>query len=232
MLAPAAQLAFVAGAAILVYSFVAVAREAETRRKCSAICVLHPDYAGADRRMPDFTLKDGTGHEVTSASYLGKVLVLNFWNTTCGPCRQEMPELAELTKILRPYKDVALVAVSTNDGPTDSSYMGVPLQDWLKTTLREEPPFTQLYDPDSRITRDKFGTHAVPETWIIDKRGVIRARFDGARDWSSSAVVELVNDLRSGSYCAVNVREGKVSSTGSDAARTCEVIAGGSPQDE
>src|SRR5579863_6840990 len=128
MLAPAAQLAFVACAAILVYSFVAVAREAETRRRCSAICVLHPNYAGADRRMPDFALKDMTGHEVTSSSFLGKVLVLNFWTKTCGPCLEEMPEIAELTKILRPYADVALVTVLTDDGPAD-------IKDTLRSVL-------------------------------------------------------------------------------------------------
>jgi peroxiredoxin len=220
MLAPAAQLAFVACAAILVYSFVAVAREAETRRKCSAICVLHPNYAGADRRMPDFALKDMTGREVTSSSFLGKVLVLNFWTKTCGPCLEEMPEIAELAKILRPYADVALVTVSTDDGPGE-------IKDTLRSVLREEPPFPILFDPDSRVVGGKFGTHLFPETWIVDKRGVIRARFDGAREWSSSSVVEFVNDLRSGSYCAVSVREGKVSSTGGDAARTCETIAGG-----
>jgi peroxiredoxin len=223
LLSPAAQLAFVACAAILVYSFVAVAREAETRRKCSAICVLHPNYAGADRRMPDFALKDMTGRDVTASSFLGKVLVLNFWTKTCGPCLEEMPEVAELAKILRVYKDVALVTVSTDDGPAE-------IQDTLKSVLREEPPFPILFDPDSRIVGGKFGTHLFPETWIVDKRGVIRARFDGAREWSSASVVEFVNDLRGGSFCPVSVREGKVSSTGGDAAKTCETLAGGSAE--
>jgi peroxiredoxin len=222
-LAPAAQLAFVAGAAVLVYSFVAVAREAETRRKCSALCILHPNYAGADRRLPDFTLKDMTGHEVSSASLLGKVVVLNFWTKTCGPCLQEMPEIAELAKVLRPKLDVALIAVSTDDGPAD-------IADTLKSVLHEEPPFPILFDPDAHIVSAKFGTHLFPETWIIDKRGVIRARFDGARDWSSSAVVEFVDDLRSDGYCAVDVREGKVSSAG-DSAKACEVISGGSVEE-
>jgi peroxiredoxin len=218
--APALQLAFIAGAAVLVYSFVAVAREAETRRKCSAICTLHPTYAGANRRVPDFALKDTTGHEVTSASLLGKVVVLNFWTKTCGPCLQEMPEIAELAKILRPKTDVVLLTVSTDDGPAD-------VADTLKSVLREGVPFPVLFDPESRVVLGKFGTHLFPETWIIDKRGVIRARFDGARDWSSSTVVEFVDDLRAGGYCAVDVHEGKVSSSG-DSARACELLAGGS----
>jgi peroxiredoxin len=222
--APAAQIAFVFGAAILVYSFVAVAREAETRRKCSALCVLHPNYAGADRRLPDFTLKDMTGRDVSASSLAGKVIVLNFWTKTCGPCLQEMPEIAELAKILKPKPDVALVTVSTDDGPAD-------VADTLKSVLHEPPPFPVLFDPDAKIVSGKFGTHLFPETWIIDKRGVIRARFDGARDWSSSAVVEFVDDLRGGGYCAVDVREGKVSSAG-DSAKACQIISGGAAEEE
>jgi peroxiredoxin len=222
-LAPAAQLAFVAGAAILVYSFVAVAREAETRRKCSSICLLHPNYAGAERRMPAFTLKDMNGREVSSTSLLGKVVVLNFWTKTCGPCLQEMPEIADLAKILRPDADVALLTVSTDEGPAD-------IKDTLKGVLREEPPFPVLFDPDSRVVGGEFGTHLFPETWIIDKRGIIRARFDGAREWGNSAVVELVEDLRANSYCAVTLREGKVSS--GEAARACESLAGANAGEE
>jgi thiol-disulfide isomerase/thioredoxin len=224
ILAPAVQLAFIAGAAVLVYSFVAVAREAEARRKCSSVCTLHPNYAGASRRVPDFALKDMKGREVTSASLRGKVVVMNFWTKTCGPCLQEMPEIEELAKILRPKPDVALLTVSTDDGPSD-------IADTLKSVLREEPSFPVLLDPDSRVVAAKFGTHLFPETWIIDKRGVVRARFDGAREWASSAVVELVDELREGGYCAVEMREGKVSSSG-DAARACDLLARGAIDDE
>jgi peroxiredoxin len=216
-LAPAAQLAFVACAAVLVYSFVAVAREAETRRTCSAICLLHPNYAAAERKMPSFTLQDMTGRDVSSTTLLGKVVVLNFWTKTCGPCLQEMPEIADLAKILRPKTDVAVVTISTDEGPADIS-------DTLKGVLHEAPPFPVLFDPDSRVVGGEFGTHLFPETWIIDKRGVIRARFDGAREWGNSAVVELVEDLRSNSYCPVTLREGKVSS--GEAAKVCESLAG------
>ncbi len=221
-LAPAAQLAFVACAAVMVYSFVAVAREAETRRRCSAMCVLHPNYAGADRRVPDFELKDASGNVVTAQGLRGKVVVLNFWTKTCGPCLQEMPEIAELAKILKPKNDVALITVSTDDGPAD-------VADTLKSVLHEEAPFPVLFDPDAKTVSGKFGTHLFPETWIIDKRGVIRARFDGAREWSNSAVVELVDDLRGGGYCPVSVKEGKVAS--GEGAKACEAIAGGAVEE-
>jgi peroxiredoxin len=213
-----AQLAFVAGAAVLVYSFVAVTREGETRRRCGSICLLHPNYAGATRRVPSFSLPDMHGQKVSIDTFRGKVVVLNFWTKTCGPCLEEMPAIAELAKIVRDRKDVAVLTVSTDDGPD-------AVKDTLKSLLREEAPFPVLFDPEADVVRGKFGTHLFPETWIIDKRGVIRARFDGAREWGSSAVVELIDELSADTYCPVSVREGHPE--GSEAVRLCESFGGG-----
>jgi thiol-disulfide isomerase/thioredoxin len=216
-LGPAAQLAFVLVAAIGVYSFVAVAREGEVRRRCGSVCLLHPNYAAANRRIPSFTLPDYHGQQVSTDSLKGKVVVLNFWTKTCGPCLEEMPEIAELAKILRDRKDVAVVTVSIDDGPN-------AVRDTLKSILREEPPFAVLFDPESEVVGGKFGTHLFPETWIVDKSGVIRARFDGAREWGSSGVVELVDEIRAGTTCPVTVKESR---SEGEAAQICESIVGG-----
>lgn len=214
---PIAQLAFVALAAVGVYSFVSVAREGETRRRCSPTCLLLPNYASAKRMAPDFTLKDMKGNTVSLSSFRDKVVVLNFWTKTCGPCLQEMPELADLARIVQPKGDVVVLTVSTDDGP-DS------VRDTLKAVLKEEPPFPVLFDPDAKIVSQKYGTHLFPETWIIDKRGVIRARFDGAKDWSSSAVVQYIDQLRAGGYCPIEVEDGKPQAEG---ARICDSMGNG-----
>jgi peroxiredoxin len=193
-----AQVGFVVVAALLVYGFVGVTKEGEMRRVCSAPCYLHPDYLGADHTAPDFTLKDLKGNSVTLSSLRGKVVLLNFWTKTCGPCLEEMPELAELAQILRDRPDVAVVTVSTDDGPDD-------VKPTLQTVLRSEPPFQVLFDPDAKIVQGKYGTHLFPETWIIDKRGVIRARFDGKREWNDPLVVNFVDSLRAGDYCPVKI---------------------------
>ncbi|MFO0668308.1 MAG: TlpA disulfide reductase family protein [Polyangiaceae bacterium] len=215
-LAPVMYVGFVLLAGILVYSFVASAREGELRRRCSPTCLLRPDYAGADRTAPMFTLPNMQGKPVSLEAYKGKVVVLNFWTKTCGPCLEEMPEIVELTKILKDRKDVAVLTVSTDDGPDD-------VRGTLKGVLREDPPFEVLFDPDSKIVAGKFGTRLYPETWIIDQRGVIRARFDGARMWSNPAVVELVDQVRAGGYCPMEVREGRPSGEG---ARVCNDVSG------
>jgi peroxiredoxin len=211
-----AQVGFVVVAALLVYGFVGVTKEGELRRVCSAPCYLHPDYMGADRRAPDFSLKDLKGNTVTLESLRGKVVLLNFWSKTCGPCLEEMPELAELTQILRDRHDVVVVTVSTDDGPED-------VKPTLQTVLRADPPFQVLFDPDAKIVQGKYGTHLFPETWLIDPRGVIRARFDGSREWTNPLVVNFIDSLRGGDYCPVNIQgktlEGK-------AGRICEEMTG------
>src|SRR5208337_1594592 len=93
-----AQVTFVVVAALFVYGFVSVSKEGEARRVCSAPCYLHPDYLAADRLAPGFSLKDLHGSTVTLESLKDKVVVLNFWSKTCGPCLEEMPDLADLTK--------------------------------------------------------------------------------------------------------------------------------------
>ena len=204
---------FVLLAAVLVYNFVTVAREGEARRECSALCLMHPNYAGADRVAPDFRLKDMNGKDVTLSSYRGKVVLLNFWVSTCGPCKEEMPDLAELAEILKPQKDVAMLTVSVDDGPD-------AVRDLMRTILRGDPPFPVLFDPDGAdAVRTKFGTNLFPETWLIDKRGVIRARFDGARAWKDPVAVELINELRGSDYCPVEIKNG---TTTGKAARFCE----------
>ena len=52
-----------------------------------------------------------------------------------------------------------------------------------------------LAGTEAKVVGDKFGTHMYPETWVIDPHGVIRARFDGARDWSNAMVLDLVRSL-------------------------------------
>lgn len=218
-LAAGAYLAFVAGAAVAVYSFVSVAKDGELRRNCSAMCLARPAYAGADRKAPSFTLPDMNGNQVSLASFKNKVVVVNFWTKTCGPCMQEMPELADLARVLRDRSDVAVITISADSGPDD-------VRDSLAAALSgKEAPFPVLFDPELAVIGAKFGTRLFPETWIIDKNGVIRVRVDGARAWANAAIVELVDDLRGGGYCPVEIKEGRTSGR---AARLCDELNGGS----
>ena len=200
-----AQLAFILVAGFAVFAFITMARDAETRRACVPVCAMRPSYAGRNRRAPDFALTSSKGIKVRLSQYRGKTVVLNFWTTTCQPCLEEMPSLAELAKILRTRKDVAVVTIST-DASKDTAMQA------LKTLLHDpEPPFTVLLDPESSVVQEKFGTTLYPETWIIDPSGVIRARFDGARDWSNAMVLDLIDSFARPLACGVEFESGRPS---------------------
>jgi peroxiredoxin len=197
-----AQIAFIGVAAVGVYSFVGAAQRDMKRASCTALCKLGPAYAGNDRVAPDFELPDMNGKKVRLSSYRGKVVFLNFWTKTCGPCIEEMPTLAELAKIAKDRPDFVVLTVSTDEGPD-------AVRDTLKVTLgSSEIPFPVLFDPESDVVNGKYGTKLFPETWLIDPEGVIRARFDGAKEWSSAIAVELGASLAKPGSCPVEFFKG------------------------
>jgi len=183
------QIVFIAAAALAVFVFVTAAKNDQTRASCTAMCGLKPAYAGRDRLAPDFELPDLDGKSVRLSSYRGKIVFLNFWTETCGPCKEEMPSLATLARVLRGRKDMVLLTVTIDEDRTK-------VRDLLRVLLDGEPPFPVLFDTDSEIVAGRYGTKLFPETWLIDKNGIIRARIDGARDWSEASAVEFGEMLK------------------------------------
>lgn len=203
-----AQIVFIALAALAVYGFVTVGRDAEVRRTCLPLCAMRPAYAAQNRTAPDFELRDMDGRSVKLSDYRGKTVILNFWTKTCQPCLEEMPSLAELARMVAHRSDVALLTISTDEGPS-------AVRDILRAILRtERPPFPVLFDPESEVVGDAYGTTLYPETWIIDKKGVIRARFDGARDWSSTMVLSLLDSLNRAATCSAEFEGGRPTGRG------------------
>jgi len=190
------QLVFIVVAAVAVYVFVGAAQHDMKRAGCNALCKMAPAYAGSDRTAPDFELADMNGGRVRLSQFRGKVVFLNFWTKTCNPCLEEMPSIAELARIGQGRGDFVVVTVSTDEGPD-------AVRDTLKVVLKGDPPFPVLFDPESEIVNGKYGTHLFPETWIIDPQGIIRARFDGARDWSKSLAVEMGEQVGKAGACPV-----------------------------
>lgn len=192
-----AQLAFTLVAAAGVYSFIRTASNAEARRLCTPACALRPHYANDDRLAPDFELPTLDGTTKKLSDYRGKVVVLNFWTKTCRPCLEEMPSLADFARVLqRQGNDLELLTISTDESIQDA-------RDTLTSVLNGDAPFTTFVDTDNVIVADRFGTKLYPETWFIDKQGVIRARFDGARDWMKPLHLEFAESLRGPVQCDI-----------------------------
>jgi cytochrome c biogenesis protein CcmG, thiol:disulfide interchange protein DsbE len=130
---------------------------------------------------PDFTLKD-TDKTLTLSAYRGKPVVLNFWATWCPPCVEEVPSLVALQKQMG--DKVTVIAVSAD--VDDDGYH----------------KFVKKYMPDMLTVRDGnnksnglYGTYAFPETFILDRNGVIKRKFVGGVNWTSPEIVDYLNKL-------------------------------------
>ena len=133
---------------------------------------------------PNFQLHDLEGRLVTLSDLRGKVVLLNFWATWCGPCRVEMPAMEELYRTVS-RKDFEILAVSI-----DAQGVAVtrPFQQAYHLT------FPILHDPDYRVGL-MYGARSIPMTFLVDRQGVVRHQIFGARDWGASEAQQLVQML-------------------------------------
>ena len=133
---------------------------------------------------PNFQLPDLNGRLVTLSYSRGKVVLLNFWATWCGPCRVEMPTMEKLYRKFS-RKDFEILAVSI-----DAQGVAVtrPFQQEYHLT------FPILHDADYRVGLT-YGARSIPMTLIVDRQGVVRHQIFGARDWGASEAQQLVQML-------------------------------------
>lgn len=123
------------------------------------------------------------GRRVASQEFAGKVLVINFWATWCGPCKEEMPAFERLRRALDPER-VAVVTVTTD------------LQrEGIRHFLRNlEVQLPVLFDEDQEVSR-AYMVRALPTTVIIGPTGQIIGRAVGPRQWDSAEAVALMQRL-------------------------------------
>jgi thiol-disulfide isomerase/thioredoxin len=138
----------------------------------------HPAQTG--KLAPDFTASDGTT-TVHLSSYRGKVVLLNFWATWCQPCVVEIPSLIQLHHDM---PDLVILAVSIDEDP-----------DAYKSFLASHNvDLITVRDP-SQSAPKLFHTDMWPETYLIDRTGVIRSKYIGAQDWSDPEIRALIQSL-------------------------------------
>ncbi len=123
---------------------------------------------------PDFRLKDVDGNAVSLSEYRGKVVLLNFWATWCGPCRVEMPAMEALYRSMK-SKGLEILAVSVDQ---EGSAVTGPFQKSMGLS------FPILHDRDYQVGLI-YGARTLPMTFAVDRNGTIRQVIFGARDWNS-----------------------------------------------
>jgi cytochrome c biogenesis protein CcmG/thiol:disulfide interchange protein DsbE len=134
---------------------------------------------------PDFKAVElPGGRPATIENYRGKVVLLNIWATWCPPCKVEMPSMERLHQKLA-GTDFQLVAVSVDE--EDSSVVNKFVHEYGLT-------FPVLHDQDGSI-RQIYQTTGVPESFVIDRDGVIVKKVIGAADWDAPVNENLIRRL-------------------------------------
>jgi len=131
---------------------------------------------------PDFAVKDAD-RQVTLSQLRGQVVVLNFWATWCPPCVEETPSLVQMQQKLKD-KGITVLAVSVD---ADEAAYHRFLKDHGVNLLT-------VRDADQK-SNNLYGTIRFPETYIIDRQGVVRRKFIGAVDWTSPDIMDYLAKL-------------------------------------
>jgi thiol-disulfide isomerase/thioredoxin len=154
---------------------------------------------------PDFTAQDITGKTVKLSDFRGKVVLLNFWASWCGVCKEEKPRLNAMAAEMASRDDFVVLALASDHNWEDaltavlealapgSVPPGKPNMEKVSAAFRQAlpngTPFKVLLDPppgDENIGKitASWGISKVPESALIDRQGNIRAYFVNKRDWT------------------------------------------------
>ena len=123
-----------------------------------------------NRRAPEFARKDLAGKSVDLKNFRGKVVLLNFWATWCAPCQLEMPAFAAWQRQYGP-DGLQVIGISMDDDATP--VVG------LVAKLKLNYPVLM---GDANLGREYGGVLGLPLTYLIDRDGLVRARFQGETD--------------------------------------------------
>lgn len=133
---------------------------------------------------PPFVLEDLNGKKRNLIDYSGKVILLNFWATWCGPCIEEMPSLEKLYNIFKD-KGFVVLAVSIDQG-------GINV---VKNFVKENNlTFPVLLDVNHEIWK-KYNVTGIPASFLISHKGIIKGYGIGSREWDNDTATELVRTL-------------------------------------
>ncbi len=143
---------------------------------------------GVGSEAPDVrAMRLPAGDSVRLDEYRGEVLLVNIWATWCLPCEREMPSMQRLHEALGP-EGLRILAVSVDNAEPDKVWS------WVQ---ERQLTFEILHDPSGRIER-AYQTTGVPESFVIDRDGVIVKKVIGATEWDHPAQQALFRRLLEG----------------------------------
>ena len=138
------------------------------------------DVATVGKQAPDFTLMDREGKTWTLSELKGQVVLVHFWATWCPPCVEEMPLMERLYTTV-PGDKFKMLAILYNDKQSNADFFAAK----NKITM-------PILNDQKNTVGPKYGLTGVPETYIVDKQGVVREKFIGAARWDSPKAMQML----------------------------------------
>ncbi|MGB1238725.1 MAG: TlpA family protein disulfide reductase [Pseudomonadales bacterium] len=137
-------------------------------------CAVH----ASDARPPQFTLLDDSTSSIET--YRGKFVLLNFWASWCGPCREELPSMNALWAQLN-TEEITMLAVNFAED----------LDTVKRFTARYPIHFPVVRDPQLTFTKF-YQVNAMPTTVLLNREGVVIETIIGAKDWAAPEIVDKI----------------------------------------
>jgi peroxiredoxin len=139
-----------------------------------------PPHVGSAAK--EFTVQD-SDHQVSLNQFRGQVVVLNFWATWCPPCNQELPSIMDMQNRLR-GRGIVVLGVSIDvDGDAYHRFL-----------KERNVNFVTVRDPEQKVA-NMYGTSMWPESYVIDRQGVLRRKIVGPINWDAPDVMQFLNQL-------------------------------------
>ena len=137
-------------------------------------CTKHEDAAVEGKLAPDFTLKDLSGRSVQLSSFKGKVVLVNFWATSCVTCMKEMPALVQTHE---KFKDRGYETLSVAMSYDPPAYV-------VNYAQSRKLPFRVAIDNTGAIAKSFGDVQLTPTSVLIDRKGTIVKRIVGEPDFA------------------------------------------------
>jgi len=141
--------------------------------------------ASSSGPAPGFSLSGRGGKTIDLAQFKGQVVMINFWATWCGPCRQEMPLLQD---IYAKYKPMGFTMLAVNVEPDQKD-----ADAWL-AKLAKPVTFPIAYDVDSKVSK-LYKVETMPSTVIVDRKGNLRWMHRGYKAGAENEYLDQIRAL-------------------------------------
>lgn len=136
------------------------------------------------QKIPELALTDAAGNSYDLQKLKGRVLFISFWAPWCQPCREEMPSIQALYNRFKDNPQFQMMTILYREDLAKA-------EAYLKENNFKLPVFLD----SNGATAEAFGVTGIPETYLVDKKGILRERHIGPEDWNSPQVAALVSDL-------------------------------------